>query len=75
MNKKCILIPTPGQTEQEYLAQHLMQHCLAFCIGQEKFNLQSALSLASTFPYQTADFEPRDNKLSKIISDLVEKKI
>ena len=23
LNKKCILIPTPGQTEQEYLMQHL----------------------------------------------------
>lgn len=23
LDKKCILIPTPGQTEQEYLAQHL----------------------------------------------------
>jgi len=26
MNKKAILIPTPGQTEQEYLANHLFNH-------------------------------------------------
>ncbi len=70
MNKKCILIPTPGQTEQECLARHLMQHRLALCIAQEKFNLQSGLSLASTFPYQTGVFRPLDKELSKIIGDL-----
>jgi UDP-N-acetylglucosamine transferase subunit ALG13 len=70
MNKKCILIPTPGQTEQEYLARYLMQHRLALCIEQEKFNLLSALSMASSFTYQTGVFGLRDNKLSEIIGNL-----
>lgn len=32
LQKKCIFIPTPGQTEQEYLAKHLMnqQWCYTF---------------------------------------------
>lgn len=52
LQKKAILIPTPGQTEQEYLADHLMDRCMAFCIPQEKFRLRSALDLAGSFPYQ-----------------------
>jgi uncharacterized protein (TIGR00661 family) len=52
LQKPSILIPTPGQTEQEYLATHLMKDCKAFCVTQEKFRLKAALDLASTFPYQ-----------------------
>jgi UDP-N-acetylglucosamine transferase subunit ALG13 len=52
MNKKSILIPTPGQTEQEYLARHLMENNYALCINQEKFRLQQAIDLAENFRYQ-----------------------
>lgn len=51
MEKKAILIPTPGQTEQEYLAQHLLKNKLAFCINQERFDLDNALKNASNFEY------------------------
>jgi hypothetical protein len=47
-----------------------MQHRLALCIEQEKFNLLSALSMASSFTYQTGVFGLRDNKLSEIIGNL-----
>jgi uncharacterized protein (TIGR00661 family) len=70
MNKRSILIPTPGQTEQEYLAQHLMQHNLALCIAQDKFDLRTALSLAASFPYQTGVFRMHDHKLFKVIENL-----
>jgi uncharacterized protein (TIGR00661 family) len=70
MNKMCILIPTPGQTEQEYLARHLMKQRLALCVDQGKFNLQSALSLAATFPYQTGVPGWLDSKLSEVIGKL-----
>ena len=52
LKKKSILIPTPGQTEQEYLARHLMQKNFAFCVEQKKFRLRNVLPLAETFPYQ-----------------------
>ena len=52
MQKKAIMIPTPGQTEQEYLALHLMQNNIALCLPQSKFQLKNALSLAATFPYK-----------------------
>ena len=34
LQKKSILIPTPGQTEQEYLAQHLMQQHWCYSCDQ-----------------------------------------
>jgi UDP:flavonoid glycosyltransferase YjiC (YdhE family) len=51
MKQKSILVPTPGQTEQEYLAGHLMKHGFALCIEQHKFRLKQAMDLASGFPY------------------------
>jgi uncharacterized protein (TIGR00661 family) len=51
LKKKSIVIPTPGQTEQEYLAEHLMKYHLAYSVSQDKFELQQALSLAAEFLY------------------------
>ena len=70
VGKKSILIPTPGQTEQEYLARHLMQHNLALCVPQEKLNLRSALSLASSFPYQTSAMQWDCSNLMDVIGTL-----
>jgi uncharacterized protein (TIGR00661 family) len=66
--KKAILIPTPGQTEQEYLASHLLQENLAFCTGQEGFNLYETLKAANVFNYS---FYERDATFLQ--ADLLEK--
>ncbi|MCO5247729.1 MAG: hypothetical protein M9887_02100 [Chitinophagales bacterium] len=42
LNKKVILIPTPGQTEQQYLAENLALKNLAVVQKQSQLNLQSA---------------------------------
>jgi len=52
LQKRSILIPTPGQTEQEYLARHLMKQNLAFCVEQSKFRLKPVLTMAHQFFYQ-----------------------
>lgn len=52
LQKKLILIPTPGQTEQEYLGQLYQERKTALCISQDNFSLTAALQAASTFPYQ-----------------------
>lgn len=52
LHKKSILIPTPGQTEQQYLAKHLMQHNYALCLLQKGFDMGKAVSLAQHFNYQ-----------------------
>ena len=41
LGKKAILIPTPGQTEQEYLAQHLNKKQMFTFIKQDKIDLSS----------------------------------
>ena len=51
MKKKSILIPTPGQTEQEYLASYLMKRKFAYCVSQKKFSLQQSIEKAKTFQY------------------------
>jgi UDP-N-acetylglucosamine transferase subunit ALG13 len=52
MNKKCIFIPTPGQTEQVYLARELTKKSIAVSMEQEKFSLNESLMLATSFPYE-----------------------
>ncbi len=49
LNKKAIFIPTPGQTEQEYLAIELMQKNIAFSQTQASFNLMVALEIAKKY--------------------------
>jgi uncharacterized protein (TIGR00661 family) len=49
LNKKAILIPTPGQTEQEYLAEMLMEKKIAFTESQSKFDLNTALKFSKNY--------------------------
>jgi predicted glycosyltransferase len=71
LKKKAVLIPTPGQTEQEYLAAY-MHACNYFpYMLQKEFNLENAMQLAATFsyhhPFETTQFEHyRD-----VVDDLV----
>jgi uncharacterized protein (TIGR00661 family) len=51
LEKKSILIPTPGQTEQEYLGNHLMKKGIALCINQKEFLLNNALKAADNYRY------------------------
>jgi uncharacterized protein (TIGR00661 family) len=43
LQKKAIFIPTPGQTEQEYLALTLAQKKIAYSVSQNKFDLKTAM--------------------------------
>jgi hypothetical protein len=45
------LVPTPGQTEQEYLADYLLQQKMFLTMPQEKFYLKAALQQAAIFPF------------------------
>jgi len=51
LQKKSILIPTPGQTEQEYLAKHLMQQHWCYSFEQHE-NVAQHLQKAALFSYQ-----------------------
>lgn len=43
LNKHCIFVPTPGQTEQEYLVKELGKKKLVVACAQETFILEDAL--------------------------------
>jgi len=51
LQKKCIFIPTPGQTEQEYLGDHLMKKEFAFCVQQNDLSLLKNIEEAGRFNY------------------------
>jgi uncharacterized protein (TIGR00661 family) len=44
LHQKAILIPTPQQTEQEYLAKHLHKHSLFVFVEQDELNLRKAFA-------------------------------
>lgn len=49
LEKKAILIPTPGQTEQVYLAEQLKSKKIFYCMDQKDFDLTKALSESAGF--------------------------
>ncbi len=49
LGKKCIFVPTPGQTEQEYLGEYLSGRKWALCMSQTAFSLSGALAAAGQF--------------------------
>ena len=70
LRQKGIFIPTPGQTEQEYLSKHLSQNQYALCIEQSEFDLATALEAAMHFSYRP--FPEYDNRqLNEYIRDFV----
>jgi UDP-N-acetylglucosamine transferase subunit ALG13 len=52
LQKKSILIPTPGQTEQEYLGNYLVKKQFAFCVDQNDFSLLKNIEEARNFEYR-----------------------
>jgi len=51
LGKRTVLVPTPGQPEQEYLGRYLSQQQWCACMRQQDFSLADALQLASSFAY------------------------
>jgi uncharacterized protein (TIGR00661 family) len=70
LKKKSILIPTPGQTEQEYLAAYLQERKIALTFSQKNFALNSALQVARSFSYTKAGIE-NENALRQVVSAFI----
>jgi uncharacterized protein (TIGR00661 family) len=68
LGKKAILIPTPGQTEQEYLAAYLMQQKIFFSVLQKDFLLAETLQQAQQFSFTNTLVYKETYK--KVIEDL-----
>jgi len=50
LGKRAIFIPTPGQTEQEYLARYLKDKKIYFSLNQKEFDLLYAIEMSKNFP-------------------------
>lgn len=69
LNKNAILIPTPGQTEQEYLAEHLMEKKWFYSFPQSNFDLEKSLFEIKKNKLPTLKME--EKILQKILTDFV----
>jgi len=49
MQSKAIFVPTPGQTEQEYLAKYLEKKKICFYQKQKEFNLKEAINISKKY--------------------------
>lgn len=52
LKKDMILVPTQGQTEQEYLAKYLSEKNICLTVTQNKFNLSQLISEAENFCFK-----------------------
>ena len=68
LQKKAILVPTPGQTEQEYLASYLEKKKICFSQSQHQFDLVKALEESGRY---TGFNQTYPNRISEIIRELL----
>jgi UDP:flavonoid glycosyltransferase YjiC (YdhE family) len=69
LGKKSILIPTPGQAEQEWLANHLHSRKIAYAVKQDEFVLSESLEAVKHFPFQRVEVT---SALPEVVRDLLE---
>lgn len=69
VQKHAILIPTPGQTEQEYLAEYLAAHNLFHFYNQDNFDFVSAIKKFQTEDWKA--FPVFENKLKEILKKIL----
>lgn len=69
---KAILVPTPGQTEQEYLAQRFMQTGCFFSQPASAFNLKQALAQIPSYTGLQQLTQPQllDNAIAELLGRL-----
>jgi UDP:flavonoid glycosyltransferase YjiC (YdhE family) len=65
----CILVPTPGQTEQEYLAVHLKQQGLFYSVSQHQLDLRRDMAAAEAF-YTPGYTAPSSSLLEQALDEL-----
>lgn len=70
MKKKLILIPTPGQGEQEYLGKQLHERGYAFSVEQGSFDLESVLHSIKQIPLK--EFPSGEDNLQAAINEVMQ---
>jgi len=69
LGKKAIFIPTPGQTEQEYLADYFKRKKIFYSEKQSAFDLTRALQMAKRYPGLSMKFDnkPLERRVDHVI--------
>lgn len=60
LSKKCVFVPTPGQTEQEYLVEELAKKKLVYAAGQDHFDLAGSLEAVKNYPGLMIEADPNE---------------
>ena len=71
LGKKAIFIPTPGQTEQQYLARSLKSKGISFYMDQDQFDLQTAIKESEMFQGFVKCNESENNLLSNALDKIM----
>ncbi len=71
LGKKAIFVPTPDQTEQEYLARRCKEKGIAYSMPQDSFNLKVALGESKAYSGFNGDFNYTDELLSHALNQLL----
>jgi predicted glycosyltransferase len=66
---KALLVPTPGQTEQEYLGQFLQQKGIFYSVEQGHLSLERDINRA--LQYAGLKDEDVNNKMKQVVDDLL----
>ena len=70
LQHKAILVPTPGQPEQEYLGSYLHQKKLFYSVPENEFSVKQSIEKATDFPYQFSGIANDEMKYKQIIETL-----
>jgi len=71
LGRTAILVPTPGQTEQEYLASYLSKKRYFYACRQDQFKLRSVLSEFEEFKLHVPAFHANAGKLGIVLENLL----
>jgi uncharacterized protein (TIGR00661 family) len=70
MGKKCIFIPTPGQTEQEYLAAYLAGKGWCHAVSQDALQLKDSINKVESLVIPDLSFVYDPVILTRVIAEL-----
>jgi uncharacterized protein (TIGR00661 family) len=72
LGKQAIFVPTPGQTEQEYLADYHRRKHHYYSTSQDQFNLKKCLQAGRNYPGIRLDYnnDTLDAKIDELLSRL-----
>lgn len=72
LGKPAILIPTPGQTEQEYLAKRLAKQGIYYTASQKGFDLAAALTQVKAYKgYQLPDNDRLKGVIERFLAESI----